>query len=36
MYADCHAGEALHSMDATMVERPPRWAQEPRPRAARP
>ena len=29
MYADCHAGEALHSMDATMVERPPRWAQEP-------
>ncbi len=29
MYADCHAGEALHSMDATMVERPARWAQEP-------
>ena len=25
MYADCHAGEALHSMDATMVERPARW-----------
>jgi len=22
MYADCHAGEALHSMDATMVVRP--------------
>ena len=29
MYADCHAGEALHSMDATMVERPARWGQEP-------
>src|SRR3954451_14624436 len=29
MYADCHAGEALHSMDATMVSRPARWAQEP-------
>ena len=29
MYADCHAGEALHSMDATMVARPARWAQEP-------
>jgi L-alanine-DL-glutamate epimerase-like enolase superfamily enzyme len=28
MYADCHAGEALHSMDATMVERPARWGQE--------
>ena len=26
MYADCHAGEALHSMDATMIERPARWA----------
>src|SRR3954451_23083061 len=29
MYADCHAGEALHSMDATMVPRPARWGQEP-------
>jgi gluconate/galactonate dehydratase len=29
VYADCHAGEALHSMDATMVPRPARWAQEP-------
>jgi gluconate/galactonate dehydratase len=29
IYADCHAGEALHSMDATMVPRPARWAQEP-------
>ena len=29
MYADCHAGEALESMDATMVARPARWAQEP-------
>ena len=29
MYADCHAGEALHSMDATMVARPARWGQEP-------
>src|SRR4051794_40370201 len=29
MYADCHAGEALHSMDAMMVERPARWGQEP-------
>src|SRR3954453_18624106 len=29
MYADCHAGEALHSMDATMVERPARWGQSP-------
>jgi L-alanine-DL-glutamate epimerase-like enolase superfamily enzyme len=29
MYADCHAGEALESMDATMVSRPARWAQEP-------
>jgi L-alanine-DL-glutamate epimerase-like enolase superfamily enzyme len=29
VYADCHAGEALHSMDATMVTRPARWAQEP-------
>ena len=29
MYADCHAGEALESMDATMVTRPARWAQEP-------
>jgi gluconate/galactonate dehydratase len=29
IYADCHAGEALHSMDATMVSRPARWAQEP-------
>ena len=26
MYADCHAGEALESMDATMVARPARWA----------
>ena len=25
MYADCHAGEALHSMDALMIERPARW-----------
>jgi L-alanine-DL-glutamate epimerase-like enolase superfamily enzyme len=29
VYADCHAGEALESMDATMVTRPARWAQEP-------
>src|SRR3954464_15750176 len=29
MYADCHAGEALESMDATMVARPARWGQEP-------
>src|SRR6478609_6815014 len=29
MYADCHAGEALHSMDALMIERPARWGQEP-------
>jgi L-alanine-DL-glutamate epimerase-like enolase superfamily enzyme len=29
VYADCHAGEALESMDATMVPRPARWAQEP-------
>ena len=29
VYADCHAGEALTSMDATMVPRPARWAQEP-------
>jgi L-alanine-DL-glutamate epimerase-like enolase superfamily enzyme len=29
IYADCHAGEALESMDATMVTRPARWAQEP-------
>jgi gluconate/galactonate dehydratase len=29
MYADCHAGEALESMDATMVPRPARWAQDP-------
>src|SRR4051812_26095477 len=27
--ADCPAGEALHSMDATMAERPARWGQEP-------
>jgi gluconate/galactonate dehydratase len=25
MYADCHAGDALESMDATMVARPARW-----------
>ncbi len=29
MYADCHAGEALHSMSALMIERPARWGQEP-------
>src|SRR3954452_8403757 len=29
IYADCHAGEALESMDATMVARPARWAQDP-------
>src|SRR4051794_39978002 len=29
MYADCHAGEALHSMNALMVTRPARWGQEP-------
>ena len=29
IYADCHAGDALESMDATMVTRPARWAQEP-------
>jgi gluconate/galactonate dehydratase len=29
IYADCHAGEALESMDATMVPRPARWAQDP-------
>ena len=29
MYADCHAGEALHSMNALMIERPARWGQEP-------
>ncbi len=29
MYADCHAGEALESLDATMVARPARWGQEP-------
>ena len=28
MYADCHAGEALHSMNALMIERPARWGQE--------
>ena len=28
MYADCHAGEALHSMNATMVSRPARWGDE--------
>ena len=26
VYADCHAGEALEALDATMVPRPPRWA----------
>jgi L-alanine-DL-glutamate epimerase-like enolase superfamily enzyme len=31
MYADCHAGDALESMDATMVARPARWARS-RPR----
>jgi gluconate/galactonate dehydratase len=34
MYADCHAGEALESMDALMVTRPARWAQGPRAPAA--
>src|SRR4051794_33865737 len=29
MYADCHAGEALESMDSTMVPRAARWAPDP-------
>ena len=45
MYADCHAGEALHSMNALMIERPgalgaggartrPRWARSATPSTA--
>jgi gluconate/galactonate dehydratase len=34
MYADCHAGEALHSMDATMVSRPARWGDDVAPHPA--